>query len=84
MVVGKPYLFKHTTKMVTGAISALRYQVDVNTLHRREGETLRLNEIGRCAVTLSQPIAYDSYRRNRSTGAFIIIDRITNGPSAPA
>ncbi len=78
MTVGKPYLFKQTTKMVTGAISALRYQVDVNTLHRLESDTLRLNEIGRCAVTLSQPIAYDTYRRNRSTGAFIVIDRITN------
>ncbi len=76
--VGKPYIFKHTTKMVTGAISDLRYQVDVNTLHRRDAETLQLNEIGRCAITLSQPIAYDAYRRNRSTGAIIIIDRITN------
>ncbi len=78
MAVGKPYLFKHTTKQVTGAISSLRYQVDVNTLHRRDSETMNLNEIGRCAITLSQPIAFDSYRRNRATGAFIIIDRITN------
>jgi bifunctional enzyme CysN/CysC len=78
MVVGKPYLFKQTTKQVTGAVSSLRYQVDVNTLHRREGQTLHLNEIGRCAIALSQPIAFDSYRRNRSTGAFIVIDRITN------
>jgi len=79
MEVGKPYVFKHTTKMVTGAINKLRYQVDVNTLHRRNSETLHLNEIGRCAITLSQPIAFDGYRRNRFTGAIIIIDRITNG-----
>ncbi len=78
MMVGKPYLFKHTTKQVTGAISALRYQVDVNTLHRREADCLQLNEIGRCAIALSQPVAYDSYRRNRATGALIVIDRITN------
>ena len=38
MDVGKPYLFKHTTKLITGAISALRYRVDVNTLHRQECE----------------------------------------------
>jgi bifunctional enzyme CysN/CysC len=76
--VGKPYIFKHTTKMVTGAISSLRYRVDVNSLHRQEAESLKLNEIGRCAITLSQPIAYDAYRRNRATGAFIIIDRLTN------
>ncbi len=78
MEAGKPYLFKHTTKLVAGAISALRYRVDVNTLHRQDAEQLRLNEIGRCAITLSQPIAYDSYRRNRATGGFIVIDRLTN------
>jgi bifunctional enzyme CysN/CysC len=78
MDAGKPYLFKHTTKMVTGAVSALRYRVDVNTLHRQESNCLKLNEIGRCAITLSQPIAHDSYRRNRGTGGFIVIDRITN------
>ncbi len=78
MDVGKPYVFKHTTKMVTGAISSLRYRVDVNSLHRQEAECLQLNEIGRCAITLSQPVSYDAYRRNRATGAFIIIDRLTN------
>ena len=78
MVPGKPYLFKHTTKTVTGAISALRYRVDVNTLHRQDATSLKLNEIGRVAVTLSQPIAFDGYRRNRVSGAFIVIDRITN------
>jgi bifunctional enzyme CysN/CysC len=78
MEIGKPYLFKQTTRQVTGAISSLRYQVDVNTLHRTDSDRLQLNEIGRCAISLSQPIAYDSYRRNRATGAMIIIDRISN------
>ncbi len=82
MVIGKTYIIKQTTNMVTGAISALRYRVDVNTLHRLEADTLQLNEIGRCAFTLSQPIAYDSYRRNRATGALIVIDRITNATVA--
>jgi bifunctional enzyme CysN/CysC len=57
----------------------LRYRVDVNTLHRQDAPALKLNEIGRCAVTLTEPIAFDDYRRNRVTGAFIVIDRITNG-----
>ncbi len=78
MTVGKPYLFKHTTKMVNGAVTAFRYRVDVNTLHRVESDGLQLNEIGRCAITLNQPIAYDNYKRNRGTGAFIIVDRMTN------
>ena len=78
MVPGKSYLIKQTTKMAPGQISTLRYQVDVNTLGRKDAPTLNLNEIGRCAITLNQPTAFDSYKRNRSTGAFIIIDRLTN------
>lgn len=79
MVPGKSYLIKQTSKMVNGAITQLRYQIDVNTLRRQDAPTLRLNEIGRCALTLEAPIIYDGYKRNRTTGAFIIIDRITNG-----
>ncbi|MCA9190925.1 MAG: sulfate adenylyltransferase subunit CysN [Planctomycetales bacterium] len=78
MVPGKSYLFKHTTLLTSGQIESLRYKVDVNTLHRSPSPDLQLNEIGRCTITLSQPIFYDPYRRNRSTGAFIIIDRISN------
>jgi bifunctional enzyme CysN/CysC len=78
MVPGKQYLVKHSTLLTSGAINTLRYQVDVNTLHRKDAPTLALNEIGRCAISLNQPIMVDSYRRNRATGAFILIDRITN------
>ncbi len=59
-------------------MSQLRYRVDVNTLRREETTGLALNEVGRCTVTLSQPVAFDAYRRNRTTGAFIVIDRLTN------
>ena len=78
MVPGKQYLFKQTTKVVAGTVSTLRYQVDVNTLHRLPSPTLELNQIGRCYISLNEPITFDRYRRNRSTGAFIVIDRITN------
>jgi bifunctional enzyme CysN/CysC len=78
LVPGKQYLFKQTSKVTAGSVSTLRYRVDVNTLHRQAAPTLALNEIGRCAVTLTSPVAYDAYRRNRATGAFIMIDRLTN------
>lgn len=78
MVPGKQYLFKHTTKLVSGTVQRLRYRIDVNTLHRQEATQLALNEIGRCQINVNQPLAFDSYRRNRVTGAFIIIDRLTN------
>ena len=78
MVPGKTYVFKHTTNSVTGTIDTLRYLVDVNTLHRSNAPVMNLNEIGRCSIRLNEAIPYDGYRRNRTTGAFIIIDRITN------
>ncbi|HBE70215.1 MAG TPA: bifunctional sulfate adenylyltransferase subunit 1/adenylylsulfate kinase [Planctomycetaceae bacterium] len=78
MVPGKSYIFKHTTQSTLGQVDSLRYRVDVNTLHRHPAPDLQLNEIGRCTITLSQPIYFDAYRRNRSTGAFIVVDRISN------
>ena len=78
MVPGKQYVFKHTTKSVTGSFSTLRYQIDVNTMHSQSAPTLEVNEIGRVNVVLNQGIAFDQYKNNKSTGAFIVIDRITN------
>ena len=78
MVPGKEYWIKHCSKLTPGRVSTLRYQIDVNTLHRNPTPTLKLNEIGRCQLQLSQPIALDGYRRNHGTGSFIIIDRVSN------
>ena len=78
MVLGTRYLFKQTTKVVPGVVSSLRYQVDVNTVHREPSPALQLNEIGRCEIQLDDNIMFDAYKRNRSTGSMVIIDRITN------
>jgi len=78
LVPGKQYWIKLGPKFTTGSVTTLRYQVDVNTLHRADAPTLGLNEIGRCALALHQPIPFDPYRRNRVTGGFIFIDRLTN------
>ena len=78
LVPGKQYLIKHTTRVAPGSISNLRYRVDVNTLSREPAASLRLNEIGRCAITVNQPLLFDDYRRNRATGALIVIDRLSN------
>ncbi|MBT3199328.1 MAG: sulfate adenylyltransferase subunit CysN [Phycisphaerales bacterium] len=78
MTPDKQYIIKHATRMTPGSISDLRFRVDVNTLHRSQADSLALNEIGRCVVSLTRPIAHDPYTRNRETGSFIIIDRLTN------
>ena len=71
MVLGTRYLFKQTTKVVPGVVSSLRY-------HREPSPALQLNEIGRCEIQLDDNIMFDAYKRNRSTGSMVIIDRITN------
>jgi|LXNH01.1.fsa_nt_gb bifunctional enzyme CysN/CysC len=80
---GKNYLVKHTSSMVPGVLSQIRYKVDVNTMKRDQNADalvaeMGLNEIARCHITLHRPIAFDSYSRNQDTGAFIIVDRLTN------
>ena len=82
MVPGKTYLFKHTAQTQPGTIDSLKYRVDVNTLHRDPAPELALNEIGRVSISLNAPFHFDAYRRNRNTGAFIVVDRITNATVA--
>jgi bifunctional enzyme CysN/CysC len=75
---GKSYWIKQTTRTVSGEIAELRYGVDVNTLEKRPANQLAMNEVGHVSLSLTQPIAYDPYKANPATGAFIIIDRLTN------
>jgi sulfate adenylyltransferase subunit 1 (EFTu-like GTPase family) len=65
--------------MTNGAVREIRHRVNVNTLAREKAERLALNEIAQVIVDLEQPVAFDPYRKNRATGAFIIIDRLTHG-----
>ena len=75
---GKFYL-RHTTKEVKALVEEIRYKVNINTLHKIEGDdSLSLNEIGRVRIRTSSPLLYDSYRRNRSTGSFVLIDSQSN------
>ncbi|VXB24132.1 sulfate adenylyltransferase subunit CysN [Pseudomonas sp. 8O] len=79
MLPGKKYDIKRATSYVQGSIPSIVHRVDVNTLEQGAASELRLNEIGRVKVALDAPIALDGYEYNRTTGAFIIVDRLTNG-----
>jgi bifunctional enzyme CysN/CysC len=74
-----PYQLKHTTKWVAAEVETLRYQLDVDTLHSdRTAETLEVNEIGRVAIHTASALFFDTYRLNRTTGSFILVDPATN------
>jgi bifunctional enzyme CysN/CysC len=73
------YVLKHTTRSVKCLVRDLHYRLDVNTLHRDETtETLAMNEMGRASLRVTAPLFVDEYRRNRSTGSFILVDEGTN------
>ncbi len=77
-VPGRLYTLKQTTRQVTAEVASFRYGVDVNTLEHRSIARLELNEVGHVQLSLTQPLACDPYRTNAATGAFILIDRLTN------
>jgi bifunctional enzyme CysN/CysC len=79
LTVGGKYAVKHTTRAARAVVRELHYRLDVNTLHRDEtADGLRLNEIGRVRLRTTVPLLADEYRRNRTTGGFIVIDETTN------
>jgi sulfate adenylyltransferase subunit 1 len=72
-------IVRHTTQETKAIIQEVKYQVDVNTLHKIEDiDTLSMNDIGRITLRTAIPLIHDSYRRNRNTGSFILIDPGTN------
>jgi len=77
--VGAKYAIKHTTRSARTVVRGLQYRLDVNTLHRDEAAAeLGLNEIGRVKLRTTVPLLADEYRRNRTTGGFVLIDESTN------
>jgi bifunctional enzyme CysN/CysC len=78
LLPGRPYLLKCGTRTLSATVSALQYRINVNTLEHQSARQLELNEIGAITLSLDQPLAFDPYTRNRDTGGFILIDRISN------
>lgn len=76
------FFIKHTTNLTRVKIDTIRYKVNVNTLEQSACEALELNEIARVVFTTGKPLFFDPYRKNKNTGAFILIDPITNNTCA--
>ncbi|HUZ20930.1 MAG TPA: GTP-binding protein [Acidimicrobiales bacterium] len=77
--VGSKLALKHTTRWVRALVRDLHYRLDVNTLRRdRSVAGLGLNDIGRIDLRTTAPLFYDDYRRDRTTGSFILVDEVTN------
>jgi bifunctional enzyme CysN/CysC len=78
LIPGRSYWLKIGTRTVPASVTALKHRIDVNNGAQIAARSLALNEIGFCNLSTAQPIAFDPYKENRETGAFILIDRLTN------
>jgi bifunctional enzyme CysN/CysC len=82
MAPGKEYLVQQANRIVPGRITTMAHRIDINTLEPEAAAGLAVNEIGRCTVTCDQQLLFDAYERNRTTGAFILVDRLSNATMA--
>jgi bifunctional enzyme CysN/CysC len=78
LVAGRRYRFRLHTREVIGAVSLIKYQIDVNTGAHLAARHLKLNEIGVVNVGVDDPVAFAPYEENERLGSFIVIDRETN------
>ncbi len=72
------FFIKHANNNTKARIDKIRYKIDVNTLQKSEIDHFELNEIGRVVLTTNKPLFFDPYKKNKSTGSFILIDPVTN------
>lgn len=73
------YIIRHTSNETKAMVQSIEYKVNINTLHKvTEDKDFTLNDIGKIKLRTSAPLIYDSYKRNRTTGSFILIDPNTN------
>lgn len=82
LAVGKEYLLKLGTRQLPAVVTAIRHKVDVNTGELRPADHLEKNEIALCDLLLQEKIVVDAFRRHKTLGELILIDRVTNMTAA--
>lgn len=78
MKPNREYYFKFASKITSGEFEKIHNQIDVNSLEESDANFLELNEIGTVDINLTEPVVFDAYLKNKQTGGFIVIDRMTN------
>jgi bifunctional enzyme CysN/CysC len=82
LLPGRSYLMRIGAQWTPTTISMIKYRLDVNNFAKQAARTLSINEIGFCNLATQMPVAFDPFDQNRSTGAFILVDRATNQTAA--
>jgi sulfate adenylyltransferase subunit 1 len=76
--VNRRYLVKHASRTVPAVVTSVDYRTNIASFERDPAATLEMNSIGGVTLSFLHPIAFDLYSRNRTTGAFILIDPESN------
>ncbi|WP_235897543.1 sulfate adenylyltransferase subunit CysN [Neoaquamicrobium microcysteis] len=78
LMPGRAYVLRTETDQAAATVTELKHRINVDNFSQEAAKSLELNEIGVCNISLQAPIAFDSFADDRATGAFILIDRLTN------
>ena len=81
LLPGRQYEFKLSHRYFRGTVESIQHRIDVNDLSEHEAKELKLNEVGLCRIVLAEQAAFDTYGTCRSTGALIVVDRLTHATS---
>jgi bifunctional enzyme CysN/CysC len=79
---GRSFWLKCGSKTVNATVTKIKHQTNVNTLEKLAAEMLALNAVSTCNISTDAPLVFDPYAENKSTGGFILIDRLTNNTVA--
>jgi bifunctional enzyme CysN/CysC len=78
LLPGRAYILRTETDQVNATVTDLRYRININNFAHEAAKSLEMNEVGICNLSLQAPIAFDKFSDDRTTGAFILIDRVSN------
>lgn len=78
LLPGRSYILRTETDQASATVTDLKYRINVNDFAHEAAKSLEMNEVGVCNISTQSPVAFDSFADNRTTGAFILIDRISN------
>ncbi len=78
LLPGRQYEFKLSHRYLRGTVESIQHRIDVNDLSEHPAKELKLNEVGLCRIVLAEQAAFDTYATCRTTGALIVVDRLTH------
>ncbi|MFA9444043.1 sulfate adenylyltransferase subunit CysN [Egicoccus sp. AB-alg6-2] len=77
-VPGRQYVLLSVNGVSNASLTAITHRIDVNSLQHEPAERLQLNDVARCVLSADRELLFDPYGDNRTTGSFILVDRLTN------